>query len=146
MKQLTGQMVAWPHSEEVLQESVLAAWKHRDRYDPDRGSARNWLLSIVTDQCRRHLRRRRLTLVQQDLAALPTADDLPPSDVDLERALAQLTVRQRLAVTLYYYLDLPINDVAAAMGCKQGTAKATLATARVRLHTILGDHNDKPRA
>jgi len=144
MKQLTGRMVTWPHSEEVLQESVLAAWKHRDRYDPARGSARNWLLAIVTDQCRRHLRRSHLTVVHRDVTALPTPGSQPP-DVDLERALVLLTVRQRLAVSLYYYLDLPISDVATAMGCQQGTVKATLAAARDRLRTILGDHHDEPR-
>jgi len=49
-------------------------------------------------------------------------------------ALARLTPRQRCAVVLRYYADLSVADVAAAMGCADGTVKATLHTALERLH------------
>jgi len=48
-------------------------------------------------------------------------------------ALARLTPRQRCAVVLRYYADLSVTDVAAAMGCADGTVKATLHTALARL-------------
>jgi RNA polymerase sigma factor (sigma-70 family) len=51
----------------------------------------------------------------------------------LEPLLARLPERQRVAVVLRYLADLPLVDVAAAMGCKVGTAKSTLHTALARL-------------
>lgn len=78
-----------------------------------------------------------------DLAAIapPQSIDLH-ADPDLAAAIEKLSTRQRLAVTLYYYLDLPIPEVAAAMRCSDGTAKSTLADARRRLRRLLGDDDD----
>jgi RNA polymerase sigma-70 factor (ECF subfamily) len=54
-------------------------------------------------------------------------------------AIEQLPTRQRLAVTLRYYADLPLVDVAAAMGCAVGTAKSTLHAALTHLRVDLDD-------
>jgi RNA polymerase sigma factor (sigma-70 family) len=48
-------------------------------------------------------------------------------------ALAKLSPRQRCAIVLRYYADLPVTDVAEAMGCAPGTVKATLHAALERL-------------
>ena len=62
---------------------------------------------------------------------LEPADDLAqPPDIDravtVEQALAKLTPRQREMVVLRYHSDLAVKDIAAAMGCAEGTVKATL--------------------
>jgi len=57
----------------------------------------------------------------------------------MERAVCRLPSRQRLAVELHYYLDLPIADVAQVMRCADGTVKSTLSDARARLRTLLGE-------
>ena len=49
---------------------------------------------------------------------------------DLWRAVRSLPRRQQEAVVLRYVADLPLTEVAAAMGCAEGTAKAHLARAR----------------
>jgi RNA polymerase sigma factor (sigma-70 family) len=59
--------------------------------------------------------------------------------VDLHRAMRRLPKRQALAVQLYYYVGLPIRDIAVAMGCAEGTVKSTLAAARTALHRLLGE-------
>jgi RNA polymerase sigma-70 factor (ECF subfamily) len=46
--------------------------------------------------------------------------------VTLDRALARLTPRQREMVVLRFHADLPVKDIAEAMGCAEGTVKATL--------------------
>jgi RNA polymerase sigma-70 factor (ECF subfamily) len=53
--------------------------------------------------------------------------------MDLHRALQLLPARQLEAVVLYYGLDLPVEDVASAMGCRAGTVKAHLSRARAAL-------------
>lgn len=137
MHRLAVRLVGTSGGEDVVQEALSTAWRKWAAFDPARGSPRSWLLALVADRARKwrrwHLRGARV---------LPAPDQSGPGPeraVDLERALARLTGRQKLAIDLYYYLDLPIRDVAAVMGCSGGTAKSTLADARRRLHIYLGD-------
>jgi RNA polymerase sigma-70 factor (ECF subfamily) len=67
--------------------------------------------------------------------SMTDSEQLP--DLDLDRALRGLSSRQRLAVELFYYLGLPVSEVALVMGCAEGTVKSTLADARARLRTTL---------
>ncbi|WP_405999693.1 SigE family RNA polymerase sigma factor [Streptomyces sp. NBC_00829] len=57
----------------------------------------------------------------------------------LEAALAQLTPKQRVAVVLRYYQDLPEGQVAEALGCPVGTARSHAARGVARLRQLLGD-------
>jgi DNA-directed RNA polymerase specialized sigma24 family protein len=50
-----------------------------------------------------------------------------------------LSVRQRTAVVLHYYLGLSIADVAEVMSAAPGTVKSMLADARTRLRRELGE-------
>jgi RNA polymerase sigma-70 factor (ECF subfamily) len=70
-----------------------------------------------------------------------TADDTDPvaTAVDLRDALDRLTPRQRAAVVLRYLADLSTRDVAAALGCAEGTVKATLHQALRKLRVDLDD-------
>jgi RNA polymerase sigma-70 factor (ECF subfamily) len=58
-------------------------------------------------------------------------------DIDVVRAIASLPSQQRAAVVLRYYDDLPIADVAAALGCAAPTARVHLHRARARLAELL---------
>lgn len=120
--------------EDVVQEALTAAWRKRRTYDGSRGSPRAWLLGIVADQARKERRRRRSVR----LVDVSVHTD-QPADVDLERAIRVLPARQRLAVELHYFLDLPVAEVALGMRCSEGTVKATLAHARDRLRRELGE-------
>jgi RNA polymerase sigma factor (sigma-70 family) len=48
-------------------------------------------------------------------------------------AIARLPERQRAAIVLRYFVDLPLADIALAMECAVGTVKSTLHTALQRL-------------
>jgi RNA polymerase sigma factor (sigma-70 family) len=64
--------------------------------------------------------------------------------LDLHVALNQLGARQRAAVVLRYFADLPLAEIAAVMGCATGTVKATLHQAldRLRIELEVSDHAD----
>lgn len=134
MANLAARMSRAENRDDIVQEALTRAWKRRSTYDPGRGSPRAWLLAIVADQARRAHRRMRLTLwvPRPAVQESPTADGL-----DLERAISRLPRRQRLAVDLYYFVDLDIAETAAVMGCAPGTVKSTLADARARLRQAL---------
>lgn len=120
--------------EDVLQDALALAWRTRDKYDPARGSERTWLLVLVTDQARKSLRRSRPHVELVDDPAEPSAGN----DVDIERAVRSLPSRQRIAVELFYFLDLPVAEIAVAMSCTPGTVKSTLSDARASLRARIG--------
>lgn len=139
MHRLAWRLSGSSNSEDVLQEALSAAWRKRDQYDAERGTARSWLLAIVADQAYKHHRRHRPTLeLVTDVIDHAALTEGPPG-VDLSAALAKLTRRQQLAVTLHYYLGMPISESAEVMGCSPGTVKSTLSDARQRLRVLLGD-------
>ena len=139
MHRLARRLCGPDGSDDVVQEALSAAWRKRDQYDAERGAARSWLLAIVADQAYKHHRRQRpLIELVTDVADPAATTDWPPG-VDLSVAIAQLSRRQRLAVTLHYYLGMPITESAEVMGCSPGTVKSTLSDARQRLRVLLGD-------
>jgi RNA polymerase sigma-70 factor (ECF subfamily) len=138
MAHLASRLGGADDGEDILQDALAAAWRRRAGFDPQRGSLRNWLLAIVADQARKSRRRNLRRPANFDRIEL-MATESPEAAIDLERALTRLSPRQRTAVALYYFLGLPLADVAAVMGCAQGTAKSTLADARTRIRSLLGE-------
>jgi RNA polymerase sigma factor (sigma-70 family) len=58
------------------------------------------------------------------------SEDRSADRLDLDAALDRLPQQHLLALTLYYHLDLPIEEVARVLGCSTGAA-------RVRIHRAL---------
>jgi RNA polymerase sigma factor (sigma-70 family) len=141
MRGLAARLSSPGDADDIAQEALAAAWRLRSRFDERKGSARAWLLMLTVNETRRHYRRTRR--VPSPLSEVPdegTAD--VQADVDLRAAIRLLTPRQQVAVTAYYYLDLPVDEVAAIMACSPGTVKSTLAAARERLHALLPKDDD----
>lgn len=134
MARYAARLVPDADRDDVVQEALVRAWRRRGTYDERRGAPLPWLLAIVADRARRHRNRTRPTVL---LVEAPVG--APDPQVDLERAVAQLTGRQRQAVDLHYFVGLDIASCALAMGCAEGTVKATLHQARGRLRALLGD-------
>lgn len=130
--------------EDVLQDALTSAWRKRGQFDKARGTPRNWLLAVVADQARKGHRRlwpRREHEFEDE--ADGAVEDVR-ADLDLARAIRQLSTRQRTAVELHYYLGLPLADIAQVMRCSVGTVKSTLSDARARLrHDLREDHGDE---
>ncbi len=72
--------------------------------------------------------------------ALSTTEDhasAVATAIDVREALGRLSSRQRAAVVLRYLTDLPVADIATALNCAEGTAKATLHQALAILRVDL---------
>jgi RNA polymerase sigma-70 factor (ECF subfamily) len=141
MARLAARLVAPVDRDDVVQESLLRAWRRRSTYNPSKGSELGWLLAIVGDQARRRRSRSRPPSLSLDRAAGAVLDRA--GDIDLERAIAQLSTRQRLAVDLYYFVGLDTASCAEVMRCAEGTVKATLHHARVRLRALLDERSER---
>jgi RNA polymerase sigma-70 factor (ECF subfamily) len=117
-------------AEDAMQEAALKAWRKLGGFRA--GSAlRPWFLAIVANECRSTRRTRWWGVIR--LGELPnraTSDDRSAERLDLDAALDRLPQQHLLALTLYYHLDLPIEEVARVLGCSAGAA-------RVRIHRAL---------
>ena len=137
MYALASRMAGAAAAEDILQDALVAAWRHRGTFDSRRGSARTWLLSIVANEARRaHGRSARTGRFSDDLPSAPAPQ---PEAVDLDRVIRMLPHRQRLAVVLRYYVGLSVAESAVVMRCSEGTVKSTLSDARRNLHALLGE-------
>ncbi len=136
-------------AEEVAQDAFVSAWESLDRF---RGEAKfsTWLYRIVwrksLDRAESLRRRGRREVAVEDparveterdvdrLGAAPDGGGVPPGDsVRLERLLASLPELSRAVVTLYYYEDRSVGEVATALGIPEGTVKTHLYRSRMAL-------------
>lgn len=81
-----------------------------------------YLRRAVVNRCRSRLRRR--LVERKHLAALVDRRAAEGPDAPLLDALAKLPTRQRTAIVLRFYLDLPDSDIADAIGVRKGTVKS----------------------
>ena len=124
-------------AEDATQEAITRAWGRLTQLR-DRALARPWFLAIVANQCRNVRRTRWFStarLPELFQAARPVE---PASDkIDIERAMARLPIRDRQALFMHFYLDLPIDEVAVALGVSPAAAKARIYRACRRLRPDL---------
>lgn len=126
-------------AQDAVQDASVAAW--RSLRNLKAGSEmRPWFLAIVANRCRK-LRRSRWAAVLrlgEDVAQTGDAEDSVLAGADLLRALRRLSHEERAAVVLYYYLDLPVSEVAAAAGISEAAARKRVQRAVGRLRTAIG--------
>jgi RNA polymerase sigma-70 factor, ECF subfamily len=135
-------------SEEVTQEIFLEVWRNAPRYDPAKGSATTWILTMAH---RRAVDRIRSSQSTRDRDARIGMRDLEVEydsvsesvEVRIEsdrvgRALQRLTELQRQAVTLAYYGGYSHGEVAEMLKVPVGTVKTRLRDGMIRLRDELG--------
>lgn len=135
-------------AEEVTQESYLECWRQSARFDPSRGSAVSWLLTIVHRKAVDRVRsaeaagRRDATYGQraQGVAHDETAEEATAA-LEARRvraALADLTTKQREAVELAFLGGYTHTEVATMLDLPVGTAKTRIRDGLIRLRDALG--------
>jgi RNA polymerase sigma-70 factor (ECF subfamily) len=135
-------------AEEVVQEIFLRLWDSPDRFDPDRGSLRSFLLAqchgrsvdiVRSEQSRR--RREEKDLLQRAEAGY----DLEHEVADLalaeqvQEALGVLPVDERRAIELAYFGGHTDREVAVMLGQPEGTIKSRIRSGLRRLRPGLAD-------
>jgi RNA polymerase sigma factor (sigma-70 family) len=113
-------------AEDLVQDAFGEWLRRRDSVRDPAAYLRRAVVSRSTSWLRRQrLERRYRAWGGRDLDAPPhgAAD---PDAIAVRAALRVLNARQRAAVFLRYYLDLPETDIAAALGCRPGTVKSLL--------------------
>lgn len=129
----TGSLAA---AEDVVQDVFVEWLRRRDTVHTPVA----YLRRAVVSRCTSWVRRR---VVERRHRAEPDPPPLvsPNPDVPAVRAaLARLNPRQRAAVFLRYYLDLPEVEIADALGCRPGTVKSLLHRSMSTLREHLDEH------
>ncbi len=135
-------------AEELAQETMLRAWRHRARLREPR-AARLWLLRIAGNLWTDQLRRKRFR--PQALEAEPPCPGPSPGRAagereNVQRALAamdELPPRQRQVMYLATCEGLSHAEVAEVLGIDEGAVKSNLSLARRELRRRLKDVYDE---
>ncbi|MEU2429842.1 sigma-70 family RNA polymerase sigma factor [Streptomyces sp. NPDC007861] len=135
-------------SEEVTQEVLVELWRTAARYQPSRGSALTWTLTLAHRRAVDRVRSAQAAADREQKAArlggTPAFDEVVEQvEARLEReqvrrCLRTLTELQRQSVTLAYYRGLAYREVAELLAVPLGTVKTRMRDGLIRLRDCLG--------
>jgi RNA polymerase sigma-70 factor (ECF subfamily) len=133
-------------SEEVAQEVLLEVWRTATRFDPGRGSATAWVLTIAhrraVDRVRSETaaaeRERSVPLAPGPAAGVAESVESSLHAEQVRRCLAGLTELQREAITLAYYSGYTYPQVAKAVKAGLATVKSRIRGGLLALRNCLG--------
>ncbi|MFI1980540.1 sigma-70 family RNA polymerase sigma factor [Streptomyces wedmorensis] len=123
---LTGDRAA---AEDVVQESLIRAWRHADALVDSKGSVRGWLLTVARNITidRHRAKTARPAEVAESSATPPVERDHADRVVDsmaLLGAMDRLTPEHRAVLTELYYRQRSVSEAANALGIPPGTVRS----------------------
>ncbi len=131
-------------AEELAQEALARVWRDwRKVAGMDRPEA--WLHKVALNLARSHFRR---TSAERRATArvVPATHYEEPDSAEKQAvrdAVCRLPVRQKTALILRYYLDLPYLEIAVRMGVPEATARSLVSRAIARLRLNEGFDRSK---
>jgi RNA polymerase sigma-70 factor (ECF subfamily) len=115
-------------AEDVMQETLLRAWRHWDRLEESHGSVRSWLYTvarnIVIDEWRTRRTQSEVTVAEvPEVGGSDDVDRMLQSWVVAD-ALGALSAEHRAVVVECYYRGASVAQAAARLGVPEGTVKS----------------------
>ncbi len=123
-------------AEDAVQEATFKAWKKFSGFRDEGGGVRAWFLTIVANECRSLQRGRWWSVLRVGkVEATEPSHDTAMRASELRQLITRLSTADRLILYLFYWLDLPLEEVAAVAGVSVAAARARLyrAVGRLRL-------------
>ena len=126
-------------AEDAVQETFLKAYKALPEFRGD-SSPKTWLTRIAVNTCRDMHRKAWFRYIRQGefperiAAGSPDATD---EVITVSAEIARLPEKLRVAVLLYYYQDMTVEEIAQTLGISQPSVSERLKRARERLRTAL---------
>jgi RNA polymerase sigma-70 factor, ECF subfamily len=135
-------------SEEVAQEVFLEIWQSASRFDPNKGKAMTWILTMARRRAIDRIRssqaaRDRDTRIgvrdfQGDYDDVAESAELRIEGGKVDAAMRELSDAQRLVISLAYYGGQSHSEIAGTLGVPIGTVKTRLRDGMIRLRTVMG--------
>ncbi len=145
-----------PEAEEVLQETFIAIWNRCSQYNPQKGRAIHWLMSIAHNlaisSLRKHAARpqaepRFVNDEGDAYASLPSAETLPLETLIQSQAsgavrdsLDRLSAEHRQCLTLAFFDGMSHQQIAEHLNRPVGTVKSWLRRTLLTLRPVLSEH------
>ena len=129
-------------AQDAVQEATIKAWRSLGTVR-DEAAVRRWFLAIVANQCRSMRRARWWSVIR--MGSIPSPEAGPGEhelQLDLGRELSRLPATDRAVIFLFFYLDLPLAEVAKVLSISPQAAKSRVHRAVTRLR--LGMDEVKP--
>lgn len=120
-------------AEDLVQETLVRAWKHPELLDPERGSVRAWLFTTARNLSIDAWRRRSSRPTEVITDEVPDLVPVAPGDDEVDRAveawmiaeaLERLTPSHRQVLIECFYRGRSVADAAAVLGVAPGTIKS----------------------
>jgi RNA polymerase sigma-70 factor, ECF subfamily len=130
-------------SEDVVQETLLRAWRHADTLDGSHGSVRAWLFTVarhvVIDEWRTPRAQHELTVA--NLPEQATSDDTDSLLLAwmVSDALTRLSTDHRAVLRECFYRGASVAEAARRLGIPEGTVKSRTYYALRALRLILDE-------
>ena len=133
-------------AQELTQDTFLRAFRYIDRYDARRASLSTWLCRIAYRLTLDFQKRRRPVIVpmvddeewQTDISDKQLEAELSTGREEricrLEQMIDELPDDERMLLTLYYYEDLPLTEIAYIIGIESGPLAKRLYRIRKKLY------------
>ena len=134
-------------SEEVAQEVLLEVWRTASRFDPAKGSAAAWALTIAHRRAVDRVRsesassRREQKAVFDDATEGDNVAEIVEASLDrqrVNRCLDSLTDLQRESIKLAYYGGYSYPEVSQLLGVALGTVKTRIRDGLIRMRDCMG--------
>ncbi len=131
-------------AEDAVQEAALKAWRKHGQLRGGAEGFRPWFLSIVANECRMARRSRWWQVIRVAEAPAPrvSPEDTAVSGSDLRDALFRLEPADRAALFCFFYLDLPMDEVARVLRVSPSAARSRVYRAARRLRPELEPGED----
>lgn len=140
-------------AEDVVQETLLRAWRHPEALSASRGSLRPWLCTVARNLVIDGARSRKARPPEIGEQALDRALGTAPADDEIARAvdawevaeaLWSLRAEHRDVLRETYYLGRSVAEAARALGVPEGTVKSRTYYALRALRLALEERGFTP--
>lgn len=116
-------------AEDIVQETLVRAWRHLDRLDESTGPVRPWLFTVaqrVAIDAHRARKARPPETGDAVLASVPSLDEVEPAldRIVVTDALDSLSAEHRAVIVETYYRGRSVAEAAATLGIPPGTVKS----------------------
>jgi RNA polymerase sigma-70 factor (ECF subfamily) len=132
-------------AEYAVQEAAFKAWRKLSHLR-EGSEMRPWFLGIVANECRSVRRSRWWSVVRSGGPEITaeSPDETAIANVELRQALRAMDEAKRLVLVLHWYLDLPLEEIAATIGISVRGAESRLSRATQELKRRMEGHRGRP--
>lgn len=132
-------------AEEVYQDVFIKALRGIDSYNPELASLSTWLSKIAYNESLNFIRSQKVHIIYMDDSELGSDQleepDEAPKDEEtiqqLEKALALLPPHEQAVISMFYYDEMSLADIAYVTGSIPSTVGSQLSRIRKKLYRII---------